>query len=271
MTYPYANLLETVRQSKPLVHHLTNYVTVNDCANITLGIGGSPIMADAIEEAAAIAQMSQALVINIGTLNSRTVLAMIAAGKAANHTGIPVILDPVGVGASPFRNETVAQLLDQVTFSVIRGNISEIKFIAGLTAATKGVDASVDDTTAIDESAEIAKKLAQKLTAVIAITGQVDVISDGQSMITIANGHPKLAELTGTGCMCTSLIGAYCGGNPSAIFQAAATAVLSMGIAGEIAFETVGGLNNGSFHMALHDAISALDVETLSERARVTL
>nr|WP_174655190.1 hydroxyethylthiazole kinase [Lactococcus reticulitermitis] len=264
-------MLENVRKTKPLIHHLTNYVTVNDCANITLAIGASPIMAEAIEEAADIAQMSQALVINIGTLNSRTVPAMLAAGKAANTVGIPVILDPVGAGASAFRNQTVDQLLSEVNFSVIRGNISEIKFIAGLDVATKGVDAADNDLQNTDETASLAKSLAKQLRAVIAITGAVDVISDGQQVITIANGHPKLAAITGTGCMCTSLIGAYCGGNPDTIFQATATAILSMGIAGEIAFEKAGKGGNGQFHAAIQDGISLLTETILQERARVTI
>ncbi|MGO2742906.1 MAG: hydroxyethylthiazole kinase [Pseudolactococcus laudensis] len=271
MTELMPDLLKNIRDSKPLVHHLTNYVTVNDCANITLSIGASPIMADAIEESADIATISQAVVLNIGTLNAQTIPAMIAAGKAANSINVPVILDPVGAGASTFRNQTVNQLMSEVNFSVIRGNISEIKYIAGLDAITKGVDASDNDIKNIDESRTVAQKLAKRLKTVIAITGIVDVISDGNQVITIANGHKKMAEITGTGCMCTSLIGAYCGGNPDAIFQATATAILSMGIAGEIAYEKVGKLGNGHYHAAIQDVISLLTEKILRERTCVTI
>ena len=139
------NLLNEVRNKKPLVHNITNYVTVNDCANILLAIGASPIMADDIKEAADITKISSALVINIGTLNERTIESMIASGKKANELNIPVIFDPVGAGASEFRNETTKKILEEVKISVLRGNMSEIKFISGLESSTKGVDASESD------------------------------------------------------------------------------------------------------------------------------
>ncbi len=265
----YTSLIEKVRADKPLIHHITNYVTVNDCANITLAIGASPIMADALAEAADIAQIASAVVLNMGTLNERTIPSMIAAGKAANKKGVPVIFDPVGAGASALRNETAAQLLKEVKIDVLRGNISEIRFLAGLQSETKGVDASDYDLSNSDNTKQIVKQIANKLNCVAAVTGAVDVVSDGVKVICIENGHPMLGSLTGTGCMCSSLIGSFCGAAKDTPFQATITALLSMAIAGEIAFETAGAKGNGSFHTALHDIMSQLDTETLERRAKL--
>lgn len=262
-------LMERVRIGKPLVHHITNYVTVNDCANITLAIGASPIMADAPEEAADIAGIASAVVLNMGTLNSRTVPSMLAAGKAANAAGIPVVFDPVGAGASGFRNETAAAILDQVRVDVLRGNISEIRFLAGLGSETKGVDASDGDLRNAADAKNVAKALAARLGCIVAITGATDVISDGKTVTCVENGHPMLSNLTGTGCMCSSLIGSFCGAAPDALLEATVCALLCMGIAGEIAFEKAGRLGNGSFRAALHDAVSRMDAATLAGRGKL--
>ena len=261
-------LIHQVREKNPLVHHITNYVTVNDCANITLGIGASPIMADAWEEATDIVNIASALVLNMGTLNARTIQSMLAAGKAANEAGIPVVFDPVGAGASKLRNDTAASILQEVQIHVLRGNISEIRFMAGLQSETKGVDASASDLDKSGDAQSLANSLAAKSGFVVAITGAVDVVSDGVRTICIENGHPMLSRLTGTGCMCSSLIGAYGGTAPDNPLEATVVALLSMGIAGEIAFEKAGHLGNGSFRVALHDAISRLDAQILKERAR---
>jgi len=264
-----AGLIGTIRETGPLIHHITNYVTVNDCANITLAIGASPIMADDIEEAQEITAISQALVINIGTLNKRTIGSMIAAGKRANEINIPVVLDPVGAGASMLRNKTVSGLLEQIKFSVIRGNMSEIRFIAGLSATTKGVDASETDLEGgTPNGIDTAKALANKLGCVIAITGATDIISNGKQTTCIENGHKMLGAVTGTGCMCSSLIGSSCGA-VSDYFLAAASGILYMGIAGEIAFEYAGQKGNGSFHTAVIDEISKLNAETVHRRAKI--
>ena len=262
------DLFAKVREVKPLVHHITNYVTVNDCANVTLEIGASPVMADAIGEAGDIASISGALVLNIGTLNENTIPAMIAAGISANAKGIPVVFDPVGAGASKMRNDTVSLITSKVKISVLRGNISEIKFVAGLCSTTKGVDASEDDITEIDQAGEIALKLAQRYNCVVVISGDVDVISDGQKVVNVLNGHPLLGNQTGTGCMCSSLIGSFCGVVPNQPFEASIFAMLCMGIAGEIAYEKARNLGNGNFRVALHDAISKMDIETLSKKAK---
>ena len=268
MTELYAALLDRVRKNKPLVHHITNYVTVNDCANITLAIGASPVMADALDEAADIAAIAQAVVLNMGTLNERTIPSMIAAGKAANAKGIPVVFDPVGAGASKLRNDTAAAVISAVKLAVIRGNISEIRFVAGLSSRTKGVDASDSDIAGANDAGQTAKALAQKLGCVVVISGAVDTISDGKKNALIENGHPMLGNLTGTGCMCSSLIGSFCGAAPDEPFAAAVAAMLSMGIAGELAYQNAGQLGNGSFRIALHDAISRMDTQTFEKLAR---
>jgi len=262
--------LAHIKARSPLVHHITNYVTVNDCANITLAIGASPVMADDIGEVREITAISQALVLNMGTLNERTVASMLVAAKKANELNIPVVFDPVGAGASALRNETLAKILGQAKISIIRGNISEIGYIAGSRAAVKGVDASEKDMKAgAHNAAGIAKALAEKTGSIIAITGATDIISDGSRTVRIENGHKMLGSITGTGCMCTSLIGSACGASEDS-FAAAVSGIVFMGIAGEMAFEKAGQLGNGSFRAALIDEISRLDAATLSKRAKIT-
>lgn len=258
--------LDLLRKTAPLVHHITNYVTVNDCANITLAIGASPVMADDEGEAAAMARLASSLVINIGTLNQRTIPSMMAAGKAANEKGIPVILDPVGAGATPLRTDTARKLMETISFAVIRGNLSEILCLAGLGAHTKGVDVSMEDRAMDPEGA--AKTLAEKTGAVTAVTGAVDVITDGKRRAFISNGVPLMGRVTGTGCMCSSLIGSFCGADPDHPFEAAAAAVTAMGVLGDIAMEAAGEKGTGSFRAALMDAASKLTGDELERRAK---
>ncbi len=262
-----AELLVSLRSNKPLVHNITNYVTVNDCANVILAIGASPIMADDIGEAAEITAISSALVINIGTLNQRTVESMLAAGKKANELGIPVVFDPVGAGASRLRNETTRTILSEVKVSVVRGNMSEISFIAGLNANTKGVDAAEEDIVSGD-AVQAAIAVAKKLGCVASVTGATDIITDGKKIAAVSNGHKMLSDVTGTGCMTTALVGSFCGAGRDA-FVAAVAGIAAMGIAGEIAYESAGGKGTGSFHTAIIDAISRLDGKIISERARI--
>ncbi|HEY5561483.1 MAG TPA: hydroxyethylthiazole kinase [Clostridiaceae bacterium] len=248
----FKELLKGVKENKPLVHHITNYVTTNDCANIVLAIGGSPVMADAIEEVEDMVSIASALVINIGTLNDVKVESMIRAGKKANEIGVPVILDPVGVGATPYRKETALRLIKEIKFSIIRGNMAEIKILNGMSALSKGVDS---EETQSDNGKDIAKELAQKLNTVVAVTGKVDYISDGTGVITLNNGHEMLSNVTGTGCMSTSLIGTYCGVTKDYLVAAAA-GIITMGIAGEIAHNNlIGNEGSGSFRVKLMDAI----------------
>lgn len=265
-----AEWLGRVRESKPLVHQITNYVTVNDCANVTLAIGASPVMADEAGEVAEIVAMSSALVLNMGTLNNRIVESMLAAGTKANETGVPVVLDPVGAGASRFRSSTARTLLERIRFAVIRGNRSEIKCLAGAGANTRGVDASETDAAGgMEDAIDTARSLARKYGCVVAVTGEVDIVTDGVRMFYIRNGHKALGSITGTGCMCTALVGSFCGAAGSDHLIAAAAGVMTMGIAGEIAFEQAGGQGLGSYRVALIDQIGNMAGETMRARGRI--
>lgn len=257
-------ILSNVREQVPLIHCITNYVTVNDVANVLLACGGSPIMADDAQEAEEITSICKGTVINIGTLNSRTISSMLLAGKKANEIGNIVVLDPVGAGATALRTQTTLQLLQQVQFSVIRGNISEIKTIYQGSGTTKGVDADISDAVTeqnIVQAVSFAKQLSKKTGAVIAITGAIDIVADSNKAYVIRNGHAMMSKITGTGCMLTAMIAAYCAANPNDILKATVCAVSAMGYCGELAFQKCSGTS--SFRMHLIDEISKLDDETL--------
>lgn len=259
--------LENVRSHAPLIHNITNYVTVNDCANILLACGGSPIMADDPEEAADITAICGGLNINIGTLNQATIPAMFAAGKKANQCGRPVLLDPVGAGASSLRTHTAAQLLDEVAFTAIRGNISEIKALAVGSATTKGVDADLADAITadtLDAAVRFAKAFSEQTGAVIAVTGEIDLVCDGQQAFIIRNGHPMMSRITGSGCMLSAMMTAYLAANKGAPLEAAAASVCAMGLCGEIAYSRLQqGEGNAAFRNRLIDAVFCLDGESL--------
>ena len=257
---------KTVREKNPLVHCITNYVTVNDVANAILAVGGSPVMADDINEVAEITAIANALVINIGTLNERTVKSMEKAGVTANEKNIPVILDPVGVGVSNLRNKTVENLLEKVKFAAIRGNLSEMAFCAGKNSATRGVDSNSSD--AKFSAAEVAKIVAEKYSCVAIITGAVDIVTDGKNFAQIKNGVPEMSKITGTGCMLSGILGAYIGACEDK-FSAAVSAVASMGIAGEIAAEKYLKFGTGSLHIGIIDALSRIDDEIISVRGKI--
>ncbi len=263
--------LENVRAKKPLIHNITNYVTVNDCANILLACGGSPIMADDKNEVEEITAICGGLNINIGTLNSRTIEAMVLAGKRANALGHPTVLDPVGAGASALRTNTALRLLEEVQFAVIRGNISEIKTLAGRSAATQGVDANVADKVTdenLDSAVAFAKAFAQKTGAVIAITGAIDIVCDGRKAYIIRNGHPMMSSVTGTGCMLSAITAAYVTANPGDVLGAAAAAVCAMGLAGELAHARLGARDgNASYRNYIIDAIYNMTPEQLEKGA----
>lgn len=250
-----AQLISEVRAGTPLVHCITNYVTVNDVANALLAIGGSPIMSDDRHDVEDIVSIANALVINIGTLNERTIDSMILAGKKANALNIPVVFDPVGAGASGYRNETVERIIDEVKLTVLRGNLSEVAFVAGLKVSTKGVDSSAED---LDKDpVEVGKTVARRLGCTTAITGAVDTITDGETVVQVKNGHPMLSLVTGTGCMTSALAGAFAAVSQDRVYAAAA-AVAATGIAGEIAYEKAGDAGIGSFRVALIDAYSQM-------------
>lgn len=256
-------LLDEVRSKRTLIHHITNYVTVNDCANAVLAIGANPVMADDPREVEAMVGICDALVINIGTLNERTVSSMLKAGKRANTLGIPVILDPVGVGATPFRFESAKMLLSEISFSVIRGNMAEIKVIAGLEATKAGVDSLEEES----DSAFIAQTLAQKMGCVIVITGKIDRVSDGVQTYEIANGDVALTRLTGTGCMSSSLIGSFLGASKEPLLSAIA-GIATMGIAGELAAPSAR-IGLGSFKVSLMDGISQMNKTLFLEKSKI--
>lgn len=269
----FSEMLKNVREKSPLIHNITNYVTVNDCANILLACGASPIMSDDIGEVEEITTICGGLNINIGTLNERTIKSMLAAGKKANALGHPVILDPVGAGASSLRTQTAHLLLDEVQFSVIRGNISEIKTLALGSGTTKGVDADVSDNVT-DETADtviaFAKAFSKKSGAVIAITGAIDIVANSEKAFLIKNGVPKMSKITGSGCMLTAMTAAYITANSENTLTAAAASVCAMGLCGERAYETMRKNNagNSSFRNYLIDEIDRLDGPALESGAK---
>jgi hydroxyethylthiazole kinase len=272
----FENIFNNVSKKHPLVHCVTNYVTVNDCANILLAAGAAPIMADEIGEVKEITAICNALAINIGTLNERTINSMVVAGKEATRLRHPVILDPVGAGASALRTNTTFRLMNEINFTVIRGNISEIKTISKGTGTTRGVDADVSDAVTeanLNEAVRFVKEISRQKNAVIAVTGAIDIVADSDKAYIIRNGHPMMSRITGTGCMLTALIAAYCGANTENTLDAVAASVAAMGICGEIAYEKTVGENGGTgtFRIRLIDAMSNLDAETFWKRIKVEI
>ena len=268
----FQKMFENVRIKNPLIHNITNYVTVNDCANIVIACGASPIMADDKEEVAEITSICSGLNINIGTLNSRTIASMLIAGKQANQLHHPIVLDPVGAGASKLRTDTALQLLEEIQFTVIRGNISEIKTLAYGNGTTKGVDANIEDKITeenLDEMIAFAKSFAKKTDAVIAITGSIDIVADSQQAYCIRNGHPMMSSITGTGCQLSAMMTAFITANPDSPLEAAATAVSVMGYAGEIAYNRLTKMDgNSTYRNYIIDAIYNMNPEMLKEGAK---
>ncbi|MBS4189554.1 hydroxyethylthiazole kinase [Bacillus sp. FJAT-49705] len=258
------DLLNKIKIQNPLVHHITNNVTINDCANVTLAIGGSPVMATSIEEVADMVNLANALVINFGTIDDQTFDAMILAGKAANEKGIPVIFDPVGVGATPFRTKKAQELLNKVSVSIVRGNATEVYALIGGDAQTRGVDAGK-----IPLSNEtLALKAAKDLKAITVISGQLDVISNGEETISIANGDIWLTRITGTGCMTTSLIGCFASITKD-FFSAAIAGMSVMSLSGERAKSRLKENEGiGTYRVMLMDEISLITAEIWEEGVR---
>jgi hydroxyethylthiazole kinase len=256
--------LHAVRERKPLVHQITNYVVMNETANATLALGALPVMAHAREEVEEMVRLAGALVLNIGTLSPHWVEAMLLAGKAANSAGVPVVLDPVGAGATTYRTETARQILREVEVAVLRGNAGEIATLVGAQAEVRGVE-SIGTA---DEPAELARAAARSLRLVASVTGAIDHVSDGERVLAVANGHELLAAVSGTGCMSSAITGCFLAGKKDEPFAAAAEALAAFGVAGEDAARDAKG--PGSFHVNLYDALAALDPATLDERARIS-
>lgn len=254
--------LTALRNQKPLIHNITNFVVMNFTANALLAFGASPVMAHAPEEVEEMVSFAGALVLNIGTLTHSWVDAMLMAGKKANELGIPIVLDPVGAGATAFRTASAMKLMDALSISVVRGNASEVLSLAGKDSQTKGVDA----VHRVDEAEETAVALSRKLDATLAITGSVDLVTDGKHVLRVFNGHERMGQVTGTGCTATALIGAFLAVDGDRL-EATATALAAYGLAGEdAALESKG---PGSFHPALLDALFNLDTEQLVKKIRI--
>ncbi|CAH0206089.1 Hydroxyethylthiazole kinase [Peribacillus sp. Bi96] len=252
-----ADLFGKVRARKPLIHQITNFVTVNDCANATLAIGGSPVMTSSPREVEEMVNLADALVLNFGTIDDKALEAMEIAGKAANAKNIPVILDPVGVGATSYRTEKVAELLKKVTFQIIRGNASEILRLMGGDIVTRGVDSGELQIS----NAELAACAANKLNSVIVVSGAMDAVSDGKNTSIIHNGNLLLTNVTGTGCMATALIGTFSGVTDD-FYSAAVAGISTMSISGELAAAKLQkDEGTGTFRVRLIDAISRMDKE----------
>ena len=265
--------LDNVRATTPLVHNITNYVTVNDCANALLAIGASPIMSDEPADVEDIQTICGGLVLNIGTLNERTIAGMFAAGERAGALGHPIVLDPVGAGASALRTQTAGNLLDKLDMSVVRGNMSEVKALAGAAAATRGVDANPNDAVTeenLAESAAFVRVLAAKTNAIVAVTGAIDVVADAERAFAVRNGTPLMGWITGAGCMLSCLVAAFVAANPDAPLEATTAAVTAMGLAGQTAQKRMGGFDgNGSFRTYVLDALYRMDGEALEAGAQV--
>lgn len=272
----FENIFKNLKNKKPLIHNITNYVTVNDCANIILAVGGSPIMADDINEVEEITSICNALVINIGTLNEKTIQSMMKAGKKSNQFNHPVILDPVGVGASALRTQTAYKLLQQIKFSVIRGNISEIKAVNDGVSSTRGVDADKKDAISentLDEAIILGRDLSNKTGAVVVITGEMDIVTDGKKTYIIKNGHPAMSQISGTGCMLSAMIATYCAANEENVLDASACAVASMGLSGELAYNKMkeNNLGTASLRTFIIDYNSNMCIETLNGGVKIEI
>ena len=255
-------LLSAVRSERPLIHHITNSVTINDCANITIAAGAAPVMAEAAEEVADMVAAAGALVLNIGTLSAVQVEAMLIAGRRANELGIPVILDPVGAGATAFRTETVERLLDALDIAVLKGNAGEIGVLAGTGGSVRGVDSGG----VAGDPVETARECARATGTVVAMTGAVDVVADEKRVFLVRNGDPVMDRLSGTGCMAASVVAAFVAVADDPMV-ASASALAAFGLAGERAAACARGPY--SFRTALVDELAALTPDDLTRGARI--
>jgi hydroxyethylthiazole kinase len=254
--------IQRIRREAPLVHNITNYVAMNTTANALLAIGASPVMAHAIQEVEEMARHARAVVINIGTLSAAWVEAMVKAGQEALRRGIPVVLDPVGSGATQFRTATARMLVEEIHPAIIRGNPSEIRSLVHSGLGTKGVDSVYTP----DEIREDARAVSLSWQCVVSVSGPVDLVVEGDAVIRVANGHPLMSRVTGMGCTATAITGAFAAVNPSS-FRAAAHAMALMGVAGEMAAERSAG--PGSFAVSFLDALHLVQESDFTERLRM--
>lgn len=266
------NIIKNVRQTKPLVHCITNYVTVNDVANVVLASGASPIMSDEKKDVKDITSICNGLCINIGTLNARTIKSMFIAGKKANELNHVVLLDPVGAGASKLRTQTAKNLIKKIHFDVIRGNISEIKTLAGISSKTKGVDADIADEVndqTLPSIIEYLKNFSKKTGSIIAVTGKIDLVTDGNQCYVIRNGEAAMKDITGTGCQLSALITAFVSANKKNKLEACAMAVCTMGLSGEIGKTHLAEYEgNATYAKRIIDAVYNMTDEILEKGAK---
>jgi len=256
--------LRELRQRKPLVHQITNYVVMNETANATLALGALPVMAHAPQEVEEMVGLASALVLNIGTLSEQWIEAMLLAGRAASGRGIPIVLDPVGAGATAYRTDTARRILDEVGITVLRGNAGEVATLVGADAEVRGVESIATGL----EPAELAVEAGRQLGLAASVTGPVDHVSDGERTLAVANGRPLLAAVTGTGCISSALTGCFLAVKPEEPLEAAAEALAALGVAAEDAAD--GAAGPGTFHARLYDALAGLDPETLDGRAHIS-
>lgn len=259
--------LENVRKNHPLIHCITNYVTVNDVANMILAAGGSPIMADEPCEAAEITEKCNGLVLNMGTISPRRAQAYLNAGIAASRAGHPVVLDPVGLGISTYRRETAEKILREVTLTVIRGNLSEILTLATGENSGRGVDAvssSMDE----EQLITLLKETAGRMHCILCISGETDYVCDEKKCYVIHNGRSEMSRITGTGCQLTGLIAAFVSANKGNETEACAAAVCTMGLAGEFGYSHLQSYEgNASYRNRIIDAVYCMDGNTLEQGA----
>lgn len=258
-----AQSVTRIRERTPLIHNITNFVVMNDTANVLLALGASPVMAHAIEEVREMVGYAGALVLNIGTLEADWIESMLAAGEEANARGIPVVLDPVGAGATTLRTTTTERIRSAIRVAVVRGNAAELATIAGMEAKIRGVDSVSSG--APDSVARLA---AARFGGAAVVSGAVDYVADATRVAEVRNGHPLMGRITGSGCMATAIVGAFLAVEPDP-FLAAAEAMIAFGIAGELAAERSAG--PGTFRPHLMDAVAALDEATILARAKATI
>lgn len=258
-----AAFLQAVRDGRPMIHHLTNAVVTNLTANVTLCLGAAPVMAPCVREVEEMVSHAGALLLNIGTLDDALVESMLAAGRKANALGVPVVLDPVGAGATGLRTGAAGRILDEVRVTVLRGNAGEVMTLAGLGGKVRGVDSMER----LGEREDAVATLARERGLVAAVTGPVDLVTDGRRSVRVHNGHPLLGRVTGTGCSATTAVAAFLASSPSEPLAASACALAAFGVAAETAAE--GARGPGTFVPRLLDALEGLDAATLLQRVRM--
>ncbi|MDK4684875.1 hydroxyethylthiazole kinase [Kingella negevensis] len=263
-----AQFLNVVRERNPLIHNITNLVSANFTANGLLAIGASPMMAESPDEMAELAAISSAVVLNLGTPSDEKVAAMLAAGVAANRANVPVVLDPVAVGASQLRRNTVAKLANDISFTAIRGNAGELAYLAGLDWQAKGVDAGKGS----GNLADIAKTVAQKFSCVAVLSGEQDFVSDGKQVARLSNGVALFPKVTASGCLLSAMVGAFVAVAPRELaFQAACEACMVYAVAGELAAQGLADSQTGAFAVRLLDSLAAINEEQVAQFANVDL